>query len=164
MSMTMRRHGAFGFANPVDPRPEELRTWAYQPGAVPLTTLPSDWDLLIAGDALAPTLFELAMDRRCPARQFALHCLYIYAADSVRSNAGRHRQRRLTAFIKRAEASADETMTTWAYNTRVLRTYPHLLEHHLWFEGGLVRRPHRINRLHRGSAAQHDDRQDHRLG
>jgi hypothetical protein len=147
--MTVRHGGAFGFANPVDPRPDELRAWAYHSPAGPQATLPTDWDLLVAGDTLAPTLFELAMDRRCPARQFALHCLYIYAADSVRSDAGRRRQRRLTAFVERAEDLGDPVMTVWAYNTRVLRSYPDLLDQELWFEGGLVRHPHRISRLRR---------------
>ena len=61
--MTVRESTFFGFANPVDPRPEELQAWAYHPEAVPLDAMPADWDLLISGDVLGPTLFELAMDR-----------------------------------------------------------------------------------------------------
>src|SRR5256885_7249322 len=33
----------------------------------------------------SPTLFDLAFDRSCPARRFALHCLYIYAAEDRKS-------------------------------------------------------------------------------
>ena len=44
--MTVRESTFFGFANPVDPRPEELQAWAYHPEAVPLDSMPSDWDLL----------------------------------------------------------------------------------------------------------------------
>ena len=57
--------------------------------------MPPDWDLLVAGDHLVATLFELAMDPACPARRFALHCLYIYAADGIRTNFRAHPKRRL---------------------------------------------------------------------
>ena len=52
--------------------------------------MPPDWDLLVSGDRLVVTLFELAMDRTCPARRFALHCLYIYAADGIRTKFRAH--------------------------------------------------------------------------
>ena len=91
--MAVRESTFYGFANPVDPRPEELQAWAYHPESVPLDSMPADWDLLISGDVLAPTLFELAMDRQCPARRFAQHCMYIYAADGVRQNARPQRLR-----------------------------------------------------------------------
>jgi len=142
--VSVREHSFTGFGNPVDPRPEELRGWAYNPDAVPLEQMPFDWDLLIAGDVLAPTLMDLAMDRHCPARRFALHCLYIYAADGVRPNATSLRKRRLRKYIERAEEVGDEPMTTWAHNCRVLMTRPEIFDHHDWFEGGLVRRPRRL--------------------
>lgn len=141
--------GYFGFVDPVDPRPEELRTWAYHPEAMPYDALPPDWDLLIAGDALAPTLFELAMDRHCPARRFAVHCLYIYAADSVRSNATSRRKRRLSGFVQRARDLGDEMMAVWAHNCTMLMSHPELFDHGDWMEGGLVRRPRRVSLLRR---------------
>src|SRR2546430_5990211 len=52
-----------GFANPVDPTPAELRAWAYHPDTIPLPSMPPDWDLLVSGDHLIPTLFDLAFDR-----------------------------------------------------------------------------------------------------
>ena len=91
--MSVREATFLGFGNPVDPRPDELQTWAYNPESVPLSTMPKDWDLLISGDVLGPTLFELAMDRQCPARRFAQHCMYIYAADGLRQNASGQRKR-----------------------------------------------------------------------
>ena len=141
--------GVFGFANLVDPRPTELQAWAYDPKAVPLDFMPPDWDLLIAGDALAPTLFELAMDRACPARLFALHCMYIYAADSVRRNASSQRKRRLEKYVRRAAEVGDEQLRVWAHNCRMLMSHPELFSHEEWMEGGLVRRPRRIDLLHR---------------
>lgn len=145
--MAARHAASFGFDNPVDPRPEELHTWAYHPGAVPVTALPPDFDLLVAGDVLAPTLFALAMDRQCPARLFALHCLYIYAADSVRPNATAHRRRRLAKFVQRAADVGDHVMAVWAHNCRMLSAHPELFDHQDWMEGGLVRRPRRLSLL-----------------
>ncbi|MFI6821219.1 hypothetical protein ACIBJE_09710 [Micromonospora sp. NPDC050187] len=133
-----------GFANPVDPSAAELRTWAYQPDSVPLTSMPPDWDLLVAGDHLVPTLFELAMDPACPARRFALHCLYIYAADGIRTQFRAHPKRRLRKLVEQAELTGDHLVRTWAYNARVLMDRPDLFDYHDWCEGGLVRENRRI--------------------
>jgi hypothetical protein len=132
-----------GFANPVDPSPAELRAWAYQPDSVPLQSLPANWDLLVAGDHLITTLFDLAMDMSCPARRFAMHCLYIYAGDAIATNFRSHPKRRLRKLIKKAE-SGDELMLIWAHNCRTLLAKPHLFDYHDWCEGGLVRRPRRL--------------------
>ena len=110
--MSVAQSAFHGFANPVDPSPAELRAWAYNPDSVPLQTMPPDWDLLVAGDRLIVTLFELAMDRSCPARRFALHCLYIYAADGIRTQFRAHPKRRLRKLVQQAEEQGDELMTS----------------------------------------------------
>lgn len=133
-----------GFANPVDPSPDELRRWAYDPNSVPLSQMPADWDLLVSGDHLVKTLFELALDTTCPARRFALHCLYIYAGDAIRTGFKAHPQRRLRKFVERAEEEGDDLMRAWAHNTRVLRGRPELFDYHDWCEGGLVRHGRRL--------------------
>lgn len=133
-----------GFANPVDPSAAELRAWAYRPDAVPLQSMPPDWDLLVSGDHLVTTLFELAMDRSCPARRFALHCLYIYAADAIRTNFKAHPKRRLRRMVETAEADGDDLMVTWAVNARVLILRPESFDYHEWCEGGLVRSGRRL--------------------
>lgn len=133
-----------GFANPVDPTPAELREWAYQPDSVPLETMPPDWDLLVAGDHLIGTLFELAMDPGCPARRFAQHCLYIYAADAIRTNYRAHPRRRLRKLVDQAAREGDEALRIWAHNTQVLQRRPELFDYHDWCEGGLVRNPRRL--------------------
>jgi hypothetical protein len=133
-----------GFENPVDPTPAELRAWAYHPDSVLLQTMPPDWDLLVSGDRLIGTLFDLAMDPDCPARRFALHCMYIYAADGIRTNFRAHPKRKLRKFVESAEESGDEMLTTWAHNTRMLLARPDLFEYHDWCEGGLVRNPRRL--------------------
>lgn len=133
-----------GFANPVDPRPDELRAWAYHPSSISLTSVPPDWDLLIATNRLAGTLFGLAVDPACPARRFALHCLYIYAAGGIRTNFREQPRRKLQRYVEQAERSGDESLRVWAHNTRVLLVRPDLFNYHEWYEGGLVRTPRRI--------------------
>ncbi|NUT36867.1 MAG: hypothetical protein HOV79_27750 [Hamadaea sp.] len=133
-----------GFVNPVDPRPAELRAWAYTPDAVPLQSLPADWDLLVSNDRLIDTLFDLAMDPTCPARRFALHCVYIYAADGIRTNFRAHPRKKLRKLVESAEEEGDELMITWAHNTRMLMARQELFEYHEWCEGGLVRSGRRL--------------------
>jgi hypothetical protein len=133
-----------GFINAVDPTAAELRSWAYQPDSVALEDMPHYWDLLVAGDRLITTIFALAMDANCPARRFALHCLYIYAADGIRTDFSAHPKRRLHKLVRRAEAEGDELMKNWAYNVRVLLARPMMFDFHDWCEGGLVRSGRRL--------------------
>jgi hypothetical protein len=122
----------------------ELRAWAYHPDSVPLQSMPPDWDLLVAGDHLVGTLLELAMDRACPARRFALHCLYIYAADAIRTNFRAHPKRRLRRLVEQAEEHGDELMVIWAHNVRSLLARPEQFDYRDWCEGGLVRSSRRL--------------------
>ncbi|MFK3982705.1 hypothetical protein ACI2K4_20300 [Micromonospora sp. NPDC050397] len=142
--MSVQETAFQGFSNPVDPSPAELRAWAYQPDSVPLQSMPQDWDLLVSGDRLIVTLFDLAMDRSCPARRFALHCLYIYAADGIRTKFRAHPKRRLRKLVEQAEQQGDEQMMIWAHNSRVLMAKPELFNYHDWCEGGLVRQGRRL--------------------
>ncbi|MGS2614003.1 hypothetical protein ACVCAH_05645 [Micromonospora sp. LZ34] len=142
--MSVQESTFHGFANPVDPSPAELRAWAYHPDSVPLSSMPPDWDLLVSGDRLVMTLFDLAMDPSCPARRFALHCLYIYAADGIRTNFRAHPKRRFRKLVEQAERDGDEPMRTWAHNSRVLLARPELFVYRDWCEGGLVRENRRL--------------------
>jgi hypothetical protein len=142
--VTLQQVSFRGFANPVDPTPAELRAWAYHPESIRLQAMPNDWDLLVANDRLIGHLFNLAMDPRCPARRFALHCLYIYAADAIRTKFRAHPKRRLRRLVEQAEDDGDELLEMWAHNTRVLLALPELFDYHDWCEGGLVRTPRRL--------------------
>lgn len=134
-----------GFTNLVDPPPAEIRAWAYQPDSVQLDTMPVDWDLLVAAnDGLIGTFFELAFDPNCPARRFALHALYIYAASAIRTKFEAHPRRRLKRLVEQAEEQGDLWLTTWAHNVRTLQNRADLFDYHDWCEGGLARNPRRI--------------------
>ena len=133
-----------GFVNPVDPRPTELNAWAYAPDSVSLQAMPPDWDLLVANDRLIDTLFDLAADPGCPARRFALHCVYIYAADGIRTGFRAHPRKKLRKLVEIAEEDGDELMATWAHNTRMLMARQELFDYHDWCEGGLVRSNRRL--------------------
>jgi hypothetical protein len=133
-----------GFANLADPSPTELKHWAYHPDSVALRTMPPDWDLIVASDRLIGAIVEIAFDRECPARRFALHCLHIYAADAIRTNFRAHPRRRLRKLVGQAENDGDEPLKHWAHNTRMLLARPELFDYHEWCEGGLVRNPRRL--------------------
>jgi hypothetical protein len=145
LTVSVTQAGFRGFENPVDPTPAELRAWAYHPDASILSSMPPDWDLLVAGDRLIGILFELALDPACPARRFALHCMYIYAADGIRTNFRAHPKRRLKKFVEQAEDQGEEQLAVWAHNVRMLLAHPTLFDYHDWCEGGLVRTPRRLS-------------------
>lgn len=144
--MSVQQVAFRGFANPVDPTPAELRAWAYHPEMVRLQAMPPDWDLLVASDRLVGTLLDLALDVNCPARRFALHCLYIYAADAIRTRFRAHPKRKLRKLVEQAEDDGDDILETWAHNTRLLLAVPDLFDYRDWCEGGLVRTPRRLKR------------------
>jgi hypothetical protein len=142
--MVLREATFRGFVNPNDPTTHELRTWAYQPGSLTLGNLPSNFDQIAASDGLIEVIFDLATDPGCPARRFALHCLYLYAANGIRSNFRAHPRRKLRKFVERAEAGHDDVLALWARNTRMLLARPEIFRYPDWCEGGLVREPRRI--------------------
>jgi hypothetical protein len=142
--VSVQQESVAAFANPVDPAPDEMKKWAYNPDSVRLETMPADWDLLVSNDRLIATLVALAFDPQCPARRFALHCMYIYAADAIRTGFRAHPRRRVKKFVEQAEEQGDAMLTTWAHNVRALQARPDLFDYYDWCEGGLVRKPRRI--------------------
>lgn len=140
----MQQEPAFaGFANPANPQPDELRTWAYDSTAGPPPTS-SQWDLLLAEDELMPTLLSLATDPICPKRTFALHCMYLYAADAVRTGFRAHSRRKVKKLLDQADATGDAWVALWVTNTKALISNPDLFDYKEWCQGGLARRPRRL--------------------
>jgi hypothetical protein len=140
LTVSLQQISFRGFANPVDPTPAELRAWAYHPEMVTLQNMPPDWDLLVASDRLVGTLLDLALDANCPARRFALHCLYIYAADSIRTKLRAHPKRRLRKLVEQAEEAGDDPVVGRTPGCCAAG----LFDYRDWCEGGLVRAPRRL--------------------
>ncbi|GLZ80551.1 hypothetical protein Afil01_53580 [Actinorhabdospora filicis] len=138
----VERDAFAGFADPVNPTREEVVAWAYDPAAgVPMS---QDWDLMVAEDDIAPALVDLAADPVCPKRTFALHCLYIYAGDAVRTGFRAHPKRRLVKVLEVADTKGDPWVSLWVHNTRALIAEPGLFDYADWCDGGLARRPRRV--------------------
>ncbi|MDN3243352.1 hypothetical protein [Glycomyces tritici] len=135
--------GSFtGFARPAVPTPQEIREWALDP----YSTAPEgrQWDLTLATDELVDTWLDLAADATCPKRSFALHVLYIYAGDAVRTNFRVHSRKRVDRLLEKAVDSRDQYVELWAANTKALIRQPDLFDYHEWCNGGLVRGPRRL--------------------
>lgn len=139
----MEERKAFtGFIDPWKPTPEEFTAWAYDPSAgVPMD---QDWDLMVADDDIAPALVPIAADPLCPKRTFALHCLYIYIGDAVRTGFRAHPKRRVTRVVDLAVLEDDPWVSLWLHNTKALIAEPKLFDYADWCDGGLARRPRRV--------------------
>lgn len=138
----MSRERFSGFATPAVPTEEEIRAWAADPNAGPPDG--RQWDLLLATDELIHTWLELAADPVCPKRAFALHVLYIYAGDSVRTKFKVHSRKKVDKLLEAASEYRDQWVRLWVRNTKALIKYPKLFDYQEWCNGGLVRNPRRI--------------------
>ena len=144
-AVTVHQVAFRGFANPVDPTSAELRAWAYNPDSV--MAAEHAGGVGPAGRGRPARRHAAWISRStadCPARRFALHCLYIYAADAIRTKFRAHPKRRLRRLVEKAEDEGDELLVLWAHNTRMLLAVPDLFDYREWCEGGLVRQPRRL--------------------
>lgn len=132
-----------GFAHPALPTVDEIRAWALDPSSV--APEGRQWDLTLATDELADTWLELAADTTCPKRSFALHVLYIYSGDAVRTKFRVHTRKRVDRLLDKAQETGDRYVGLWAANTKALIRQPDLFDYDEWCNGGLVRRPRRLN-------------------
>ncbi|WP_232805818.1 hypothetical protein [Glycomyces xiaoerkulensis] len=132
-----------GFAHPALPTVDEIRAWALDPHSV--APEGRQWDLTLATDELVDAWLELAADPTCPKRSFALHVLYIYAGDAVRTKFRVHTRKRIDRLLERAEETRDQYVGLWAANTRALIDQPDLFDYDEWCNGGLVLRPRRLS-------------------
>jgi hypothetical protein len=131
-----------GFANPALPTVDEIRAWALDPySAAPEGR---QWDLTLATDELVDTWLELAADSTCPKRTFALHVLYIYTGDAVRTKFRVHTRKRVDKLLDKAAGFRDQYVALWLANTKALIKKPDLFDYDEWCNGGLVRRPRRL--------------------
>lgn len=131
-----------GFAHPALPTVDEIRAWALD--AYSVAPEGRQWDLTLATDELAEAWLELAADELCPKRSFALHVLYIYAGDAVRTKFRVHPRKKVDKLLDKANGLRDQYVGLWAANTKALIRQPDLFDYDEWCNGGLVRRPRRL--------------------
>ncbi|AUG75857.1 hypothetical protein CFP65_0936 [Kitasatospora sp. MMS16-BH015] len=128
------------FADPANPTPEELTTWAYTRNAP--APFDQDWDIILTRPAFGPLFLSLAADRKCPNRRFFLGCLYLLAGTAVRSHFRTMPEAALTALTHQATSPANPWTTTWATRTRALLRSPESFTYTAWCTPqGLAARP-----------------------
>ena len=118
-----------------DPSENSLREWARSGLPWPV----EDFDLLVASEDRAALLVELASS---PAREFALHCLYLIVGDAVRSDFNTSSRAQIEAMLADAEgaSSSDPAIGRWIAESHDLLEHPDHFEYGLWCDGGLARR------------------------
>ena len=121
--------------DPWNPSYDEIREWAYTPGAMQPC---QDWDLAIEWTAHERVLFELASDEACPARRFMLKVLYLIVGDAVRSNFHSENRPFIEGFIRRGTEYPHPDITRWQARSHELLRRPELFDYDQWCAGGLA--------------------------
>jgi hypothetical protein len=122
--------------DPWNPSPDEIREWAYTPGAMEPC---QDWDLAIAWTGHERVLFELASDDSCLARRFILQILYLIVGDAVRSNFRSTDRIIIEGFIRRGTEYPHPDIARWQARSEELLRRPEVFDYDRWCCGGLVR-------------------------
>jgi len=116
---------------------EELRAWAYEPGAMWPT---EDWDLAVTRDDRSTLILQFATDAACPSRNFFLGCLYLLVGDAVRSNFVAHQREVVRDLLARVPADCPADVALWAERANVLVSGPaDAVDYDLWCDGGYAR-------------------------
>jgi hypothetical protein len=111
--------------DPWNPTAEEIREWATEPNAI----CEQDWDLGIIGIGHEALFMELVEDENCPNADFFLHCLYLWAYETVLAGAPMEELKNL---LQRGEASREPALRLWAKRCRRLIADPASAERELW--------------------------------
>ncbi len=122
--------------DPWNPSPDEIREWAYTPGAVEPC---QDWDLALAWTRHEYALLELASDDTCPARRYILSVLYLIVGDAVRTGFRNTPRPIIEAFIRRATEYRHSDVSRWQARSEELLRRPELFDYDRWCGGGLAR-------------------------
>ena len=102
-----------------------------------LTCPVEDWDLAITGIGFEELFLDLIEDEQCLNKaDFFLRCLCLWVYDTLR--VGRD-TRELEPLLRRAEASKEAALRTWARRARDLIAEPQLADQDLWWDFGQQR-------------------------
>ena len=117
--------------DPWNPTPEEIRHWAYTPGAM----CEQDWDLCIASDRQYVQLYvDLASDPCCPNRDVFLNVLYMMVGQCFRGSSTHPRYVEL--WSHEYSTHSDPAIRTWAERTAILLANPGRFDYEFWFDRG----------------------------
>ena len=120
------------FEDVVNPTPEEIRAWAFDPDALePM----QDWDLILECDELC---LSLASDSRCPKRTYFLHILYLTVGDAVRTSFLSRSRDVIERLLAAGERSEEPAVRRWAERARGLIADPTRFNYPAWCGGDLA--------------------------
>jgi hypothetical protein len=118
-----------------NPSPDEIRAWAYTPGAQEPC---QDWDLALLWSGHEKALLDCASDEACPNRVRMLSVLYLVVGDAVRSNFRSRAQPIVEGFIDRGDRYPHPSIKLWQSRSRALLRDPSSFEYEAWCSGGLA--------------------------
>ena len=123
------------FSDPVNPVIEEIRTWAYSPGALePM----EDWDLILESEAADEFYLALAADAECPQATYFLHVLYLIVGDAVRSGYHTRTRAQVESLLEVGEGLTSPAVQRWGARSRELMADPSRFSFEAWCGGGLA--------------------------
>ena len=121
--------------DPWNPTPDEIRAWAYTPGAVEPC---QDWDLALSWSLHEKALLETASDDSCPNRRYMLAVLYLVVGDAVRSDLRTRPRPVIEGFLDRAGQYDHPDIRLWERRSRELLANPARFDYECWCGGGLA--------------------------
>ena len=123
------------FADPVNPDLDEIRAWAYTPGALePM----QDWDLILEGGRHDRLYLELASDPHCPMASYFLHVLYLVVGDAIRTGYESRARDVIEDLLECGERAGPLALRRWAERARRLMAHPAEFSYAAWCGGDLA--------------------------
>ena len=121
--------------DPVNPEPEELRTWAADGNALEPVM---DFALMATSLGNVPLIIELANSPTCPKRRFFLECLYLFVGDGVRTEYRRWSRQQVQELLQQVDQleAKHPSVERWLERSRELMANPQAFDYDLWCDGG----------------------------
>jgi hypothetical protein len=122
--------------DPWNPSPDEIRAWAYSPGAIEPC---QDWDLALSWCQHEKALLETASDDSCPNRRYMLGVLYLIVGDAVRTGFRSRPRPIIEGLIARAREYGHPDVREWGRRSLELLATSTDFDYDLWCGGRLAR-------------------------
>lgn len=122
--------------DPWNPTPDEIRAWAYTPGAGEPC---KDWDLALSWSLHEKALLQIASDDSCPNRRYLLAVLYLVVGDAVRGGFCSRPRAVIEGLLAHAQEYDHADIRTWRARSFELLADPSRFDYDLWCAGVLAR-------------------------